>query len=77
MRELLADDPAAGAYVNQASNAQSWYLSSLTHDNGINDRIIKYFEDAVNAVNQRTDPERALSTAAEGISQVLTQYGIK
>ena len=77
MRELLADDPAAGAYVNQASNAQSWYLSSLTHDNGINDRIIKYFEDAVNAVNQRTDPEQALSAAAEGISQVLTQYGIK
>ncbi|MCH7951775.1 extracellular solute-binding protein, partial [Patescibacteria group bacterium] len=77
MAELLKEDPFVGAYITQAQNAQSWYLSSRTHDNGINDRMIKYFEDAVNAVNTRTDPQDALETTAQGISQLLSQYGIK
>lgn len=77
MAELLQEDSFMGAYIKQASSAQSWYMCSATHDNGINDRIIKYFEDAVNAVNQRTDPQDALETVAEGISQVLSSYKVK
>jgi len=77
MQDLLKDDPYVGAYVLQAPAAQSWYLSSATHDNGINDRIIKYLEDAVNAVNQKADPERSLETASQGITQILSQYGVK
>jgi hypothetical protein len=39
----------------------------------LNDRIIKYYEDAVNA---QTSPADALSTASQGISQVLSQYDL-
>lgn len=77
MAGLLSDDPLVGAYVRQAPNAQSWYLASATHDNGLNDRTIKYYEDAINAVNLRTDAETALRIASQGITQVLSQYGLK
>jgi multiple sugar transport system substrate-binding protein len=77
LAESLTDDPLVGAYIKQAPTAQSWYICSATHDNGINNRIIKYFEDAVNAVNQRADPQDALETAAQGITQTLSQFGVK
>ncbi len=73
----LEDDPIVGAVVKQGEYAQTWYMCSATHDNGINDRIIKYFEDAVNSVNSGTSVSKALGTASQGVSQVLTQYGTK
>lgn len=76
LAETIKSDPIVGSFVTQAATAQSWYLSSLTHDNGINDRIIKYYQDAVNAVNQGTPVTQALATAAQGITQVLSQYGL-
>jgi len=76
MAELLKNDRYLGAYITQASAAQTWYLCSRTFDNGINDRIIKYFEDAVNSVNQGQSPEKALETAASGVAQVLATYGL-
>lgn len=76
MAEKLKTNPLLAPFINQAPNAQTWYLSSNTFDNGINDRMIKYFEDAVNAVNQGTKAKEALQTTAQGISQLLSQYGI-
>jgi len=63
-------------FINQANKAQTWYLCSRTFDNGLNDRMIKYFEDAVNGVNGGSSPEDMLSTTAQGVSQLLSQYGI-
>lgn len=73
----LEDDPLAGAVIKQANFSQSWYLCSQTHDNGINDKMIKYFEDAVNAVLAGEGMSASLATAAQGVSQVLNQYGVK
>ena len=51
-------------------------MSSFTHDNGINDQIIKYYEDAINAmVNDGKTVENVLSTVEQGVRQVLRQYG--
>jgi len=79
-RELgdsLKDSNYVGAFVQQAQAAKSGYLSSDTHDNGINDKIIKYFEDAVNAVNfGKSGAKQALETTSQGVSQVLSQYGV-
>jgi multiple sugar transport system substrate-binding protein len=72
----LNGQPIVGAFMEQAPYAQSWYLASRTGDNGLNDQIIKYYEDAVNAVNEGKDPLTALTTASQGIAQVLRQYGI-
>ena len=76
MANLLTSDPYAGAYIKQAPNAKSFPLSSRTFDNGINDKLIKYLEDAVNAVGQGTAPTAALDTASSGFRQVLGSYGL-
>jgi len=74
MADQLLSDPYVGAYIQGAPNAQSWYLSSRTFDNGLNDRIIKYYEDAVNAVGGGAESKTALTTTAQGVTQVLSQY---
>lgn len=76
MASLLKDQPYVGAYIEQAPYAKGWYLSSRTGDNAINDKTIKYYEDAVNEVNRGGDPLSALKTASQGVSQVLKQYGV-
>lgn len=76
MASLLKDQPYVGAYIEQAPFAKGWYLSSRTSDNAINDKIIKYYEDAVNEVNRGGDPLNALKTASQGVIQILKQYGV-
>lgn len=76
MASLLEGNPMAAPFVGQAPQAQTWYLCSRTHDNGINDKMINYFKDAVNAVNANEDPDEALQTVASGVAQLLSQYGI-
>jgi multiple sugar transport system substrate-binding protein len=74
MADQLTGDPYVGAYVNAAPTMKSWYMCSFTHDNGVNDQIIKYYEDAVNKVVGGEAAAKALVTAEEGINQVLTKY---
>ena len=78
MASLLTGDSNVSAVVSQAPYAQSWFLASRTFDGptGINSQINKYFEDAVNGVNQGLSAEDALVTVAAGVRQVLSQYGI-
>ena len=76
MAESLINDEYVGPYIEGAKTAKSWYLCSRTFDNGINDRIIKYLEDAVNGVNRGKSPKEALGTASRGISDILSQFGI-
>jgi len=76
MAEKLKTNHLIAPFIEQISQAKTWYLCSFTWDNGINDRMIKYFEDAVNAVNSGKNAKEALTTATQGISQLLSQYGI-
>lgn len=76
MAEKLKTNPLVAPFVNQAPKAQIWYLCSNTWDNGINDRMIKYYEDAVNAVNAGKTAKEVLQTTVQGISQLLSQYGL-
>lgn len=76
LKDSVAADPYVGAYVAQATSAKSFPLASRTFDNGINDKLIKYIEDAVNAVAGGSAPSAALETAATGFRQVLGTYGV-
>lgn len=76
LQEKLKGDPLAYAFVEQGPIYKSWYLSSDTMDQAINDDIIKYYEDAVNEAVKGQDPLAALETARLGIDQVLTQYSL-
>ena len=63
-----------GAFVIQGPYYKSWYLSSNSFDEGINDEMIKYFEDGVNSVLSGTAPETAAETIIRGVDQILTKY---
>lgn len=76
MASLLQSDPFAGAIITQALSARSWPLASQTFDNGLNDRIIKYYEDAINAYLKDSGEKQLLETLTAGVSQVLSQYGL-
>jgi multiple sugar transport system substrate-binding protein len=79
MASLLSDHPIIGSIIKQAPGAKSWYLASRTFDGptGINSQVDAYFADAVNAVaDGKQSAREALATCAQGIRQVLAQYGL-
>ncbi len=71
---LLSSDPLAAPYVAQGPTYTSWYLASRTYDEGVNDELIKYYEDAINAVNNGSTVGGIIKTLDEGVTQVLTKY---
>ncbi len=70
----LAGDPIVGAFVSQGPIYKFWYLESNTFDAGINDEMIKYFEDGINKTLQGQDPQSALKTVDSGAKQVIDQF---
>lgn len=77
MANLIATDPYVGAFISQAPTAQGWYMSSRTFDNGINDQIIKYYQDAVNKINQGGTVVETVPSLSSGVSSVLSKYGVR
>ncbi len=74
MADQLKTDPYMSGFLSQATDAKTWFLNSRTFDNGPNDKIIKYYEDALNAVDSNETLDKALETAEQGIAQIVTQY---
>lgn len=74
LQKELINDPLVGAFVAQGPYYKSWYLNSTTRDQGLNDEMIKYYEDAVNATNNNFNPQEALQTASKGIQVTLDKY---
>ncbi len=60
--------------IEQAEYYKSTPGMSATHDNGLNDEIIQYIENAINATINGESYESALKTAKEGIDQILNRY---
>ncbi|MDP2632672.1 MAG: extracellular solute-binding protein, partial [Candidatus Curtissbacteria bacterium] len=77
MAPKLASDPILGAFISDAPLARSFPMASRTFDNGLNDQIIKAYEDAVNSVIKGADPKSALGTTAKNVNQILTKFGAK
>lgn len=76
MASELKTDPLVTPYLDDALIAKSWYLASATYDEGLNDGLIQYYKDAVNAMNQGGSALKALQTVLPGIQQVLSRYGL-
>lgn len=72
----LSQDPFVGAYISQAASARSFPLASRTFDDGLNTKLIKYLEDAVNTLSSGNSATSALETMHSGFSQVLSTYGL-
>ncbi|MCX6725725.1 MAG: extracellular solute-binding protein [Candidatus Shapirobacteria bacterium] len=76
MASLLTNNNLVAPFINQAAKAKTWYLCSGTFDNGINDKMIKYYEDAVNALNGGSAASDILKTTSQGVKQLLSQYDL-
>lgn len=72
----LASDPLVAPFLADAPYAKGWYLSSYTHDNGINDNLIKYYTDAVNSLLAGKKIDKVMETLSLGSKQILRQYGL-
>lgn len=77
MLSLLKDDVFAAPFLEGATASRGWYLSSRTFDEGINDNIIKYYEDALNKLTRgESGLEDALQTVNSGVAQIYKQYNL-
>lgn len=74
MASKLAADPLVGAYIADAPYMRSFPMASRTFDNGLNDQIIKAYEDAVNAVAKGQNTKAALETTAKNITAILSRF---
>lgn len=74
LQKEIMNDPLIGAYVAQGPYYKSWFLNSSTGDQGLNDEMIKYYEDGVNAAFNSFDATGSLQTTQKGIQQVLDKY---
>ncbi len=70
----LSADPYTGAFVADAPYMQSFPMASRTFDNGVNDQIIKAYEDAVNQVASGTPAVEALKPTANNIKAILLKF---
>src|SRR3989344_3277351 len=74
---LLVQNEFIGAVIKQADAYVSLPLISKTFDNGLNDEIVQYLENAVNATTQGVAYTDALNTAKEGVDQIFSKYKIE
>jgi len=78
MADGISTNPMVKPFVTAANRASGWYLSSRTYDDGLNDEMIKYFKDAINAmVTKNETMDDVLPDLRNGISQLVTKYGLK
>lgn len=76
LADSLAADPVVGSFVLDAPKATGWYMSSYTHDGGLNDEIIAYYANAITSLVNGEDSVEVLQTLDSGVRQVLQKYGI-
>lgn len=73
----LLQNEYVGSVIEQAAIMKSLAIINRTYDNGINDEIVKYIEDAINNTINGVSYQEALNTAQKGIDQVMEKYNIK
>ena len=77
MASLLVQNEYIGPVIKQAESFVSSPSIMRTYDNGLNDEINKYIENAINSTIQGVSYSEALKTAMQGITQVLNKYKIE
>ncbi len=75
MTDLLKSNALIYPFVEQSSNSVSSFFAGETFDKGINGQMNKYLSTAVQSILTSTSSDTAVVTLAQGVSQVLQQYG--
>lgn len=74
LANILIQNEYLSAVIKQANYYQSLPLISRTYDNGLNDEIVKYLENAVNSTIEGVSYQESASTAQKGIEQVYSKF---
>ena len=77
MAPKIASDPLLGAFISDAPYMRSAPMASRTFDNGLNDQIIKAYEDAINSVLKGARAADALEITAKNVETILQRFGAK
>lgn len=78
MAESMNTNDKLKPFVAGADTASSWYLSSNTFDEGLNDTMIGYFGNAINSmVFKNTPVDAVMPDLRNGINQLVQKYGLK
>lgn len=75
--QTLVQNEYIGSIISEAKNMSSLPTISRTYDGGLNDEIVKYLEDAVNATAKGASYQDAFITASRGVAQVFNKFGIQ
>lgn len=76
LANLLVQNQYVGAVISSANSYVSVPIISRTYDNGLNDNIIQYIQNAINSTIQGVSYNEALSVAKKGIDQIFTKYNV-
>ncbi len=76
MAAELSSNKLIAPYLEDALYADSWFMASYTHDEGLDDQLIQYYTDAVNETVRTGNAQQALETILPGVQQVLSRYNI-
>ncbi|OQX51022.1 hypothetical protein B5M47_02260 [candidate division CPR3 bacterium 4484_211] len=71
MAEELANNQYLSAYIIQAPTYTSWNMADATHDELLNDRIVKILQEMINKVNRGAKIQDYLNEAAAKTQQIL------
>jgi len=74
---FLAQNEYIGAVVQQGDSYVSVPAIYRTYDNGLNDGVVKYLENAINATITGVTPLEALGTAKTGVDALFSQFNIR
>lgn len=78
LADKLSPNPKLKPFLDSANNAQSGYLSSFTHDAGMNTEFSKYFNDAINGLAlNNSDSTDVMTALKNGLNQVIQKYHLK
>lgn len=76
--EIASKNAVLAPFVASLTTARTFYTASRTQDSatGLNSRLIKYLEDAVNSISTNQETVKVIETLNSGFTQVLSQYGL-
>lgn len=76
MKDIYTSDPLLAPVVLQANAYRTLPIADRTFDKGLNDEIIGYLRNAVNATAAGVSYSEALKTASQGFAVVFNRYNI-
>lgn len=75
---IAQQNPVVAPFIQSLPTARTFYTAGDTRDaqTGLNSRLIKYLQDAVNGIALDQDVPQTLDTLEKGFQQVLNQFGL-